>query len=225
MLRFPPAFAPRAFPLPFRAALDAAGWLVPVLLAVLIAFGVGTASARAVLGEREGFARDGAWSVAPSSGGADVDPYSRARLARTGAVPLGLAEGLALSTRTDRAGRPLTGACRYRLDGPLPPARHWSVWVEPRSDDPARPSALGERDVVRGRDGGFAIALSRGVRPGNWLAVPEGPFTLRLALYDTTATRTGGASTLATSVPTRVSCAPGTEPGPAGAEPDPEAAS
>ena len=208
------------------------GWLVPCLVALAIAFGIGTASARAVLGERGdvGFGRAGAWRLDPSGGGAEVDPYTRARLARTGAVPLGLAEGLSLTAIEDDAGRPLDANCRYAIVGPMPPARRWSLWVEPGINDPARPFALHDGAVVRDRGGRFTIEASRGVRPGNWLALPtasaveptsseatlagatsteapRSPFTLRLALYDTPAARTGGAGGLAAPPIRRLACA------------------
>src|SRR5688572_23413496 len=38
----------------------------------------------------------GPWQAWPNAGTKDVDPYSRARLARTGEIPLGSGEGLTL---------------------------------------------------------------------------------------------------------------------------------
>ena len=198
--------------------LRALGWLLPIVVALLIAFGIGTASARAVLGERgeARFGRAGAWNLQPSSGGAAVDPYTRARLARTGTVPLATAEGLLLSAVVDDRGRPLDARCRYAVVGPMPPARRWSLWVEPPLGNPARPSAIHSRAVVRDREGAYRIKASRTVRPGNWLALPErGPFSLQLALYDTPVARTGGAGDLRTPALRRLGCdpLPGEAPG------------
>ena len=39
----------------------------------------------------------GPWQAWPNAGTEDVDPYSRARLARTGEIPLGSGEGLTLT--------------------------------------------------------------------------------------------------------------------------------
>ena len=197
------------------AAATALAWLVPLGLALALAFGIGTSSARALLEREPGAATaNGAWRVLPSSGGTAVDPYTRARLSRGGTVPLGSAEGVALSTARDSRGRALDARCRYLLRGPMPPARRWSLWVEPRSDDPARPGALHSQGLVRERGGGFVIEASAAVRPGNWLALaapPPGgqlpaPFTLRLALYDTPVARTGRADALAPPTLRRIGC-------------------
>ena len=187
----------------------ALGWLVPVLLALAVAFGIGTASARAILGDRveASFVRAGAWRVEPSGGGAGADPYTRARLARSGMIPLGRAEGIALTAVLDDTGRPLSASCRYEVVGPMPPARLWSLWVEPETSDPARPSAMHAGGIVRDRDGGFVVTASRDVAPGNWLALPlEGSFTMRLALYDTPVARTGNASSLLAPAIRRLGC-------------------
>ena len=217
----------RAFPRVLgRRVLTALSWLIPVGLAVALAFALGTASARALLQRGPGGATaDGTWRVLPSSGGAEVDPYTRARLTQTGAVPLGGAEGVVLVGARDEGGRPLDARCRYRLRGPMPPARRWSLWIEPRADSPARPGALHSGGLLRERGGGFTIEASRAVRPGNWLALPEAPsgvavgatespapFTIHLALYDTPVARTGRADALAPPALRRIECGDATAP-------------
>ena len=191
-----------------RHVARAARWIVPVAVGLVIAFGGGVLSARALLerSDPETAARAG-WRALASDAGASVDPYTRARLSREGGLPLARAEGVAFVSGADAQGRALDASCRYRLTGTLPPARRWSLWVEPRVGDPARPSALHSQGTMRERDGRLVIEASSTVRPGNWLALPTGgPFLLRLALYDAPSARTdaGGRGLLAIR---RVSCA------------------
>lgn len=168
------------------------GTLVLVAGALALAFGVGIATARRATEAPSPFGRIalGPWVANPTLGLADADPYTRAALARSGAVPLGQAEGIVFTAETDSAGRPLDAACRYRIDGRMPTARLWSLVPEPRLDAEDRPTALHSGAVVLGREGDLRIALGTGVEPGNWLALPPaGRFALRAALYDTPVTR------------------------------------
>jgi hypothetical protein len=157
-----------------------------------------------------------AWTAWPKIGSRDADPYVRAIHARTGEVPLALGEGLLLTALTDDAGRRLDPSCRYRIAGATPPARAWTLTVERRghaketakeaakhagqdagqaaADHPAQggavpPARTGftSTEVLRDRDGRFAVSLSPAVQPGNWLPMPEGDGSIRLVLrlYDT----------------------------------------
>jgi hypothetical protein len=137
----------------------------------------------------------GAWQAWPNAGTADADPYSRARLARTGEIPLGSGEGLVLLALTDDSGEPLTSTCDYRIVGQTPPARLWTVALEDTDghvvEDPAGPSALASDSLLRAPDGSFAIALSSHPRTENWIATGGAQrFRVVVRLYDTTA-RTG----------------------------------
>ncbi|MGX7709055.1 DUF1214 domain-containing protein [Methylobacterium sp. Gmos1] len=154
-----------------------------------------------------------AWTAWPKIGSRDADPYVRAIHARTGEVPLALGEGLLLTALTDDAGRRLDPSCRYRIAGATPPARAWTLTVERRGHAPdatakeapmeapkdaaARPAQGGgvplprtgftSTEVLRDRDGRFAVVVSPAVQPGNWLPMPEGEGSIRLVLrlYDT----------------------------------------
>ena len=161
-------------------------------LAIAIAFGIGIASARRMSEGPSPFGRIavGPWTANPSLGLAEADPYTRAALARSGALPLGQAEGIVFTARADSNGAPLRGECSYAMRGRMPLARHWSLVPVPRLDATDRPTALHSEGLVRDGDGSFTIALSTGVRPGNWLALPPaGPFELVASLYDTPVTR------------------------------------
>jgi len=91
----------------------------------------------------------GPWQAWPNAGTPNADPYSRARLARTGEIPLGSGEGLMLLALTDDAGDALSASCDYTIAGQTPPARLWTVSLENR-----------DGHVVKERDG--VAALGRG---------------------------------------------------------------
>ncbi|KTS21802.1 hypothetical protein NS228_27480 [Methylobacterium indicum] len=141
-----------------------------------------------------------AWTAWPKIGARDADPYVRAIHARTGEVPLALGEGLLLTALTDESGRRLDPSCRYRIAGATPPSRAWTLTVERRgrtkaeaAGEPAGETGMAPRtgftstEVLRDRDGRFAVVLSPTVQPGNWLPMPAGEGSIRLVLrlYDT----------------------------------------
>ncbi|WP_082173396.1 DUF1214 domain-containing protein [Methylobacterium platani] len=87
-------------------------------------------------------------------------------------------------------------SCRYRIAGAPPPARAWTLTVEssrrpkpaPRAGAAPPPrTGFTSTEVLRDRDGRFAVALSPTVQPGNWLPMPAGEGSVRLVLrlYDT----------------------------------------
>jgi hypothetical protein len=145
-----------------------------------------------------------AWTAWPKIGSRDADPYVRAIHARTGEIPLALGEGLLLTALTDDAGHRLDPSCRYRVAGATPPARAWTLSVERRghakeaAKDAAKNAAQAgavppprtgftSTEVLRDRDGRFAVIVSPTVQPGNWLPMPGGDGSIRLVLrlYDT----------------------------------------
>jgi hypothetical protein len=137
----------------------------------------------------------GAWQAWPNAGTADADPYSRARVARTGEIPLGSGEGLALLALTDDAGDALVPSCDYTITGQTPPARLWTVSLENRDGQAVKErdsvAALGSDTLLREDDGSFRITLSSRPQTGNWISTEEaGRFRIAIRLYDTTA-RTG----------------------------------
>jgi hypothetical protein len=134
----------------------------------------------------------GPWNAWPNAGTIDVDPYSRARFARTGEVPLGSGEGLALLAQTDDFGRPLTTRCEYRVSGLTPPARLWTLSLETPDGRVLRNlhglSAISSDALLRTPAGAFEVALSATPRPGNWVSTAETQrFRIVVRLYDTTA--------------------------------------
>lgn len=172
--------------------------LIDIAIAIAIAAVVGLATAWLAVdrGFVFGGINVGPWEAWPRAGSPDADPYSIARLARTGEVPLGAGEGLAFTALTDQTGAPLTGNCAYRLDGQTPAARLWTLTAYDGKGslmtNPARRTGFHSREILRRLDGSFAIAVSSEVQPGNWLPIATtGPFSLVIRLYDTPLT-TGG---------------------------------
>jgi hypothetical protein len=168
---------------------------IPVLLiGLVLAFGLGLWTAWLTVRSPTPIdaIRLGAWQAWPNAGTPDVDPYSRARLARTGEIPLGTGEGLSLVALSDDDGDPLEARCDYRIVGQTPSARLWTVALEDAEGRPVAPAggqvALASESLLRMPDGAFQIVLSRQPQAGNWLATGEASrFRVVVRLYDTTA--------------------------------------
>lgn len=140
--------------------------------------------------ERVASVTAGAWTFSPSAGAYDADPYTRARTARLGALPMALGEGVALAAAIDSDGRPLDGACLYRLAGAAPNARFATIAVHTPEgglfDNPAGRHVLTQREMIYTPDGGWDVALAPDPPGGNWLPTPRGaPFVVVVRLYDT----------------------------------------
>lgn len=136
----------------------------------------------------------GAWQAWPNAGTSDADPYSRARQARIGEIPLGSGEGLMLLAQNDDTGADLRAACSYRIAGQTPPARLWTVTLEHLDGNVVRGAtnvaALGSDSLLRAPDGSFEIALSKTPEIGNWISTDNADrFRIVIRLYDTTARR------------------------------------
>jgi hypothetical protein len=165
-------------------------------LVLLIAFIVGTASGLGMTwlgsasGTGFGAVRIGAWSAWPKSGTLDADPYTRAAFARSGELPLGVADGLAFFAVADDTGNRLDGRCDIRISGRLSPARFWTITAyDARGrliDNAAGRYGFTSAEVVWSADGRIEIMLGPRARSGNWL--PTGgreDVVVILRLYDT----------------------------------------
>jgi hypothetical protein len=139
----------------------------------------------------------GAWAVEDPAGGADSDPYTRARIQRNGEIPMALGEGLRLIARGDDTGRPFDPRCLYRIGPHAPPARYWTLELVDRAgfpvENPAQRYVLRSSEILREGDGSFAIWISALAHAGNWLPVgAPGRFALVLRLYDSSLGATVG---------------------------------
>lgn len=166
---------------------------VLTLLVLAIALGGGTASVWYMLEEAPAFGivRSGAWTATPHYGTPDADPYMRARFAREGGIPLGQSEGIGFTATRDSEGDWLRRECSYRIEGPFPTARLWTLYAAAPSGEPLPPfarrrPALHSRMILRRPDSGFTITVAPRAASGNWLAASgSGPMHLVLTLFDT----------------------------------------
>lgn len=133
--------------------------------------------------------RAGAWQGWPRAGTAKADPYARAAFARSGELPLELADGLLFLAATDDAGRPIDGRCETRIVGVLPQARLWTLTLMDQdghliANDAGR-FGFTSAEVVYRDDGAIDVRLSPRARSGNWLPTGARPrLKVALRLYD-----------------------------------------
>jgi hypothetical protein len=172
------------------------GFLFSFLVAAL--FGLGLTQFALTRGTSFGAITIGAWTAWPKSGTADIDPYARATIARSGELPIGSGDGVAFFATSDDGGHTFDGRCVVTLSGMTPPARFWTVTMYDLDgrlvSNPANRWGFTSQEIARQSDGNFEIAISPRARPGNW--IPSGGldrFILVMRLYDTpvgVATRT-----------------------------------
>ncbi|WP_439924817.1 DUF1214 domain-containing protein [Nitrobacter sp. JJSN] len=163
-----------------------------------IAVGLGATWITTTRGTDLGTLTIGAWTARPRTGSADIDPYSRATIARSGELPIGTGDGIAFLATADDARRPLDGRCNVIVSGITPAARFWTLTLYDRKGHLVANSlqryGFTSEEVVRNSDGSFAVQVASRARAGNWL--PTGGierYVLMLRLYDTpvgVATRT-----------------------------------
>ena len=167
------------------------GALLATVAILAIGAGVGLAGPWVAVERGAGFGavRVGPWTAFPRNGSLEADPYSRAIVAKSGGLPLGLGEGLSFTASRDSEGRPLIGSCTYRVVGRVPQTRFWTLTLETPGGalvpNPARRYGFTSAEIVRDGRGVFTVTVAPDVQPGNWLPVREGRFELVMRLYDT----------------------------------------
>jgi hypothetical protein len=163
-----------------------------LLLAYVLAIGIGAASTWPVLTKVSGYGVPaGVWQASTLAGSPDADLYTRARVALGGLLALHREETMYYLASTDSSGRPLRSRCSYRLHGQPPPARWWSITAYAGdmflfANDERRYSLSGERAALDAQ-GRFAI-VSAPQRPAGdvfWLPTPgDGGLVFTLRLYN-----------------------------------------
>ncbi|ABD87345.1 DUF1214 domain-containing protein [Rhodopseudomonas palustris] len=171
-----------------------------ILIALIIAaaIGVGTTWMTATRGTDLNTLTIGAWTARPRTGTADIDPYARASIARSGELPIGTGDGIAFTATADDAKRLLDGRCDVVVSGVTPAARFWTLTLYDTKGRLVANSlqryGFTSQEIVRSSDGAFEVRIASRARAGNWL--PTGAierYSLMLRLYDTpvgVATRT-----------------------------------
>lgn len=183
-----------------------------LLIGVALAFGFGLSWFAVTDGRLFGVTQVGPWTTWREAGSPAPDPYTRAYIARTGALQLGASEGLQFVASVDSDGQALDRSCRYRIDGVTPVATFWTLTAVDATGAlvtrPDGPSALSSGRIARANDGSMELYVSRGLAPRNWLEIAgDGPFALALNLYDTSSIGGVGASVLALPSIIRETCA------------------
>lgn len=185
-----------------------------VLVFLTIAIGGGTASVWLVLEKAPlvGSFASGPWVAFPVAGTPDADPYSRARHVRTGGLALGPSEGITLFADTDSDDNALRRNCTYMIEGTMPSARLWTVYVADFEgnllpDRGQRRPALHSGTIMRASDNSFKISVSPHPTPGNWLPVSgTGRLQIVLTLFETPVAAASQLSELALPAITNVGC-------------------
>ena len=131
----------------------------------------------------------GPWEGWPRSGTMQADPYARAAFARSGELPLELADGLLFLAARDSAGQPLDGRCEIRIVGHLPQARLWTLTLTDAEGrliaNEAGRSGFTSAEMVYLANGDIDVVLSPRARAGNWLPTgARGHVKVALRLYD-----------------------------------------
>jgi hypothetical protein len=159
-------------------------------LLIAAALGLGATWFTLTRGVAFGALTVGAWTAWPRSGSADIDPYARAMIARTGELPTGMGDGISFYAHTDNLGNAFDGRCTFSISGMTPAARYWTVTLyTPEGRLVANTidrHGFTSEEIVRDSDGRFTITVAPLARPGNWL--PTGgieQFVLVWRLYDT----------------------------------------
>ena len=136
--------------------------LLALILATVV--GLGSTYMTATRGTDLGTLTIGAWTARPKSGTADVDPYSRASIARSGELPIGTGDGIAFSATTDDKKKPLDGRCDVVVSGVTPAARFWTLTLFDRKGHLVGNSlqryGFTSQEIVRGSDGAFEIRVA-----------------------------------------------------------------
>jgi hypothetical protein len=139
----------------------------------------------------------GPWTAWRNVGLPTPDPYTRAYIARTGALELGASEGLRFVAVKDSAGLALDRACTYRIAGRMPTARFWTLVPEALDGGPivraGAPPDFRSTRIVRAADGSAQLFVGKALSPYNWLEITgDGPFQIVLTLYDAQSLGGGG---------------------------------
>ncbi len=159
-------------------------------LAVAAVVGLGGTWLALTQGQALGGLTVGAWSAWPQHGTSSIDPYARAMVARSGALPIGSGDGIAFQARRDDKGEPLDGRCDVVVSGMTPQARYWTITLYDPDGGLVRNSVqrhgFTSHEVVRRANGAFEITVGPRARPGNWLPSGGADRYMRvLRLYDT----------------------------------------
>lgn len=118
---------------------------------------------------------EGPWQTWKRVGKSTADPYTRARITRSGRLPIMSKTMLYFRTIRDSNGDKIDAECNYAISGTDPTGHWWSLsaydGVGNLMENPAARYAFNASNVMRAPTGKYQISLSRFPSPGNWLPV------------------------------------------------------
>ncbi len=131
---------------------------------------------------------NGPWKTDPAVVTPQTDAYRRAFLAVNGLFALNRSEAIYYTANTDSDGRALTGRCRYKVEGPAPDARWWSITAY-GPDGYLITNSTGRYSVTKQQlapdtHGSIVVPVGGNSGGNNWIAVGTGRFSLSLRLYN-----------------------------------------
>ena len=163
--------------MPALVGLGAVGWLLGLASVAVVLARPATEDLRV-----------GSWETAPAAGSRNASAHTRARVAIGGLFALDARETRYYRATADSDGRPLTGACDYRVRGGDLDARWWSITAYGRDQflipNEAGRYSFSKTTIEREPDDRFEIRVSAYPQPGNWLPVKDrAPFDLLARFY------------------------------------------
>lgn len=167
-------------------------FFLDIVLVLALGLGLGGALSQVSIQNNSGFSAltIGQWTAWPRAGSRDADPYTKAKVAAVGEVPLGAAEGIAFHGRLDGDGQPLDLKCNYTVSGQTPLARFWTLTAHAQNGDvitsaAGNASMINSRSLIRQSNGTFLVSVGQELRGGNWIQTSgAGTFELIVRLYD-----------------------------------------
>jgi hypothetical protein len=121
--------------------------------------------------------RAGPWQFWYNEGRSDADPYTRARMARSGRLPVTAASALFLTATTDTDGGRLTSGCSYEIIARPIPAQWWNITLFDSQGglipNKAERYSYNSESLTLPTSGAYRIYLSSKARGGAWLPSGE----------------------------------------------------
>jgi hypothetical protein len=119
----------------------------------------------------------GPWKTWVNAGSLAADPYTRARTARLGDLPITSASGLTFIAKTDSDGRQLSSDCEYEIVARPLAAVWWSIALFDGDGELIRNKAgrhaFNSQNLTVLPDGTQRVILAPNARPGHWLPSGE----------------------------------------------------
>lgn len=174
-----------------RVATSTLGFIgnLALFVGVALLVGIGTSWYMIEVGTGLTTVKEGPWVSWPAAATPDADPYTRARAARHGGLPLSGAISRTFEARTDNSGQRLHSSCDYAVVSRGLRDGWWSLAVYDDNGhliaNPADRYAFNSSTIARSADGSFTVMLARDARPGNWLPTSgAGRLTVVLTLLE-----------------------------------------